>query len=266
MTIIIGALLCLVSLDSIDKNSIIIIAVGFICLLIINIIILYIILDLKSKNHFLVESEKLKMQLEYNKQYVENAESEYELIQKLRHDTKNMYQVIGELLKEGDIKKAKEYVSKVIDMADEREIFIRTQNNAVNTIINSRLARAKTLQINVACFSVETFDGIDDFDLCRLLSNIIENAVSATAANKIVKKEIILRITQEYGQYIFLLKNSIDKSIIKTNPSLLTTKCEKENHGYGIKIIRDIAQKYQGICDFFEEDDMFCCFVVLNTD
>lgn len=34
-------------------------------------------------------------------------------------------------------------------------------------------------------------------------------------------------------------------------------------YGNGIKIIRDIAGKYNGHCDFYEEENMFCCLVVL---
>ncbi|MBP0978566.1 MAG: GHKL domain-containing protein [Oscillospiraceae bacterium] len=47
------------------------------------------------------------------------------------------------------------------------------------------------------------------------------------------------------------------------NPSLKTTKTS-EGHGLGTVIIREIAEKYDGVCDFYEEDDLFCCNVLLN--
>lgn len=264
MTIVIEALFCFVSLENIGVNSRIIIAIGFICLIIINIVTLYIIIDLKNKNNSIIENEKLKIQLEYNKQYVENANIEYELIRKLRHDTKNVYCIIDDLLASGKIEKARSYIGKMTHIADERLIFVKTENTVVNSVINAKLTIAKSFGINVTCFSVDNFGNIDDIDLCRLLSNMIENAITATSNNKIVDKEIILKITEESQKYVFLIKNSIDKSVLENNPQLLTTRKSKDSHGYGVKIIRDIARNYNGRCDFFEEDDMFCCLVVLN--
>lgn len=93
--------------------------------------------------------------------------------------------------------------------------------------------------------------------------NMLENAITATANIKLNAKQINLKIISESEKYTFLIKNSIDQSVLKENPKLHTTKTKFDSHGYGIKIIRDIAKKYNGHCDFYEESNMFCCLVVL---
>ncbi len=57
---------------------------------------------------------------------------------------------------------------------------------------------------------------------------------------------------------------TFDESVLKRNPALKTTKKEKSSHGYGTKIIQDIARKYHGKCDFCEEDGFLCCSVTLR--
>ena len=71
-----------------------------------------------------------------------------------------------------------------------------------------------------------------------------------------------LHITGDGAYYIFSLKNSISQSVIDNNPTLLSTKFD----GYGIKIIREIAEKYNGYSDFYEENGMFCCVVLLRKN
>ena len=38
-----------------------------------------------------------------------------------------------------------------------------------------------------------------------------------------------------------------------------------EQHGYGIKQIKTIAEKYDGIVDIYEEDNMFCVNVMIPS-
>ena len=59
------------------------------------------------------------------------------------------------------------------------------------------------------------------------------------------------------------MKNAIDSSILAVNPHLLSDKPDAGNHGYGTKIIKDIAAKHQGYVDFYEENGFFCCNVIL---
>lgn len=111
------------------------------------------------------------------------------------------------------------------------------------------------------------FEGIKGTDLCDLLSNTLENAI--TACKEIAddaNKFLYLKIDRETDTYTFLIKNSIDHSVMDSNPRLTTTKADKKQHGLGTSIIREIARKYNGRCDFYESEGMFCCQVTLMAD
>ena len=50
------------------------------------------------------------------------------------------------------------------------------------------------------------------------------------------------------------------------NPSLQTTKQEKNIHGYGIKSMKKIIQGANGFIEFFEEKNMFCVHILLPIE
>lgn len=240
------------------------IVIAFMGIIFINAVVYYLVLDLGKKNAAVRENEILKLQREYNRQYITNANTEYDLIKKLRHDFKDSYSVIYTLLSEGKVQKAMEHIENNIDILSQTEIFVRTNNDIVNAVVNAQLSTAKSFGIDVTCLSVMDFDGINDLDLCRLLSNMLENAVTACVNSNSSRRHIYLKITSDDENVTFNLKNTIDNSVLANNEHLHTTKNMNGEHGYGTKIIGDIAAKYSGRCDFYEEDDLFCCNVVLK--
>lgn len=125
------------------------------------------------------ENEALKLAQEYSRQYAKNAEIEYDALRKLRHDFKDNFSVVHTLLKSNNVELAMKHIEKNIGALSETEIFIHTNNDIVNAVINAKLSTAKFLGIDSTCLSVMDFDGLDNLDLCRLLSNMLENAITA---------------------------------------------------------------------------------------
>lgn len=236
--------------------------IAFVGIILINVVVCYLIVLLGRKNQAVRENEILKVQQEYNKQYIANAAIEYDAISKLRHDFRDSYTVVYALISEGKNQKAIKYIENNINLLTQTETFIKTNNDVVNAVINAKFSTAKSIGIDCSCFSVADFDGIDDTDLCRLLSNMLENAVTACINLKSSDKQLVLMITSDEYKYTFHLKNTIEKSVLADNPELSTTK--SGDHGYGTKIIRDISEKYNGRCDFYEENSFFCCNVILR--
>ena len=68
------------------------------------------------------------------------------------------------------------------------------------------------------------------------------------------------------SKLIIIIKNSICNSVLEENPKLKSTKQDAAHHGYGVKTIHSIAEKYNGTVDFFEEGLMFICRVELQRE
>ena len=240
---------------------------SYLIIFILNVLIFWIIHSLIEKNRELKEMEIVKLREQYLEQFIGNAESQYDAMRKLRHDIKDKYETVNELLKVQKIEEASRFISESFDLIEKSESYVKTNNNIVNSIVNAKLTMASSLGIKISCITVSDFEGIKETDLCDLLSNTLENAI--TACKEIAddaNKFLYLKIDRETDTYTFLIKNSIDHSVMDRNPRLATTKHDKKRHGLGTSIIKEIAQKYNGRCDFYESEGMFCCQVTLMTD
>lgn len=247
-----------------SRDERIYINLSYLIILIINLFVFYVIHSLFVKNQKIKDMEMQAIRAQHMKQFVDNANSQYELIRKIRHDIKNQLSAVYILISKDEAKEAMDLIAKSNDVVNGVETFVRTDNAVANSIINSKLSIATALGIKVSCITVSDFDGISELDLCDLLSNTLENAVTACKnMPPDTNRFIYLEIGEENNIYTFLVKNSIEKSILSENPQLHTTKTDKINHGLGTAIIKDIADKYNGRCDFYESDNMFCCQVIL---
>lgn len=248
-------------------NERIYINLSYMLILIINVFIFYIIHSLFEKNQKLSDMEMRSLREQHMKQFVDNANSQYELIRKIRHDIKDQLSAVYILISKDETQEAMDFIAKSNDVINGVETFVRTDNAVANSIINSKLSAASALGIKVSCITVNDFTGISELDLCDLLSNTLENALTACKNMPTeVNRFIYLEIGKENDIYTFLVKNSIERSVLGENPKLQTTKLDKIDHGLGTKIIKDIAEKYNGRCDFYEADNMFCCQVVLMAN
>lgn len=259
-----GAMLNFVSIDPSSRRGKKYIAAVFLCIILINVAVCCLIMDLGKKNKAVRENEILKLEKEYSSQYLANADIEYDIIRKLRHDSKENYMTIYTLISEGKTENAVKYIEDTLGIISETETFIKTNNDIVNAVVNAKLTAAKSYGIRVTYMSVADFKGIDDSDLCRLLSNMLENAVTACRECSREPKHIYLNISADEYKYDFIIKNTVGGSVLSDNPELISTKKNKSEHGYGTGIIRDIAKKYKGSADFYEENGDFCCHVILR--
>lgn len=78
--------------------------------------------------------------------------------------------------------------------------------------------------------------------------------------------EVVLQIEEKGGYLNILVKNKFEKSVLKENPKLVTTKKEKQHHGLGIRSMKTITEKYHGVLDFYEKENYFYCRSLLKKD
>ncbi len=239
---------------------------SYMVIMIMNYLMLYIIHSLFIKNQKLKEIEIIKLREQYLEQFIKNAESQYDSIRKIRHDIKDQLATVYDLISNEKTEEAMEFIEQSSGIVKATMTFVQTNSPIANAIINAKLSAASTLGIKVSCITVNDFAGINELDLCELLSNALENAITACAVmHPNLNRFIYLEISKENNIYTFLIKNSLDKSVISKNPKLKTTKKDSINHGLGTSIIRDITNKYNGRYDYYEIDNAFCCSVILET-
>ena len=220
------------------------------------------IADRRRKEELERSLEISSLREHYQSGYIENARQQYEQIRKLRHDNKNSFLTISELIASGEADKAYSFAVENSERLSLMSPFVQTKNPVVNALVNSKLSYAAGKGIRVSCLSAERIEGIRDTDLCSVLGNALDNAIAACLSSKRETPELSLEISCEQERfYTFTVKNTIDSSVLDKNPELASSKRDKSEHGFGTSIIRETAERYGGRADFFEEEGMFCCRV-----
>lgn len=232
-------------------------------LILINIICFFMMSILNNSHKAAEELSILKQQDEIRKQYAENVKYRYEEIRRIRHDMKQSYTVLETLLSENRTTEAIDYIRSGRSAIAQTEVLVDVGNDFVNSILNSKLSTAKQLGIEVICSSVKDISGIEAVDLCTLLGNMLDNAIEAAEQCPPEKSLIEVKITSSDEKLIIQVTNSIKCSVLKENSELKSTKQNPSEHGFGVKSIRLIAQKYFGSAKYFEEDDTLSCRVIL---
>ena len=232
------------------------------CIVIINIIIIKIVTLLNQQYHTKMENELLYTKLQYQTQYITVVQQQEEAVRKQRHDIKNNMTILQKLAEQKDIDAIQKYIRQYIENYPSGVSFVHTNHTTVDAIINTKLNYAQEMGIHTTCVIDSNLPLIPDTDYCSLLGNMLDNAIEASQKN-IESPKIMLEIVSTGEKLRIRVKNKIQESILKTNPYLYTTKTSLLKHGYGISILKEIAAKYDGTADFFEENSYFIAQIVL---
>lgn len=231
-------------------------------LIALNIICLYIMISLNQSNRTAEELKLKEQQLKHDIQYAETVRSQYQEIRQIRHDIKQHLDAVSGLQLEGKIEAAQKYISNISSGLERIEMFMDVGSDFVNAILNSKLSIAKSKGIEVLCNSSSEVGGISEYDLCNLIGNMLDNAIEAAEKpgdNAVVE----VSIRSDKYKLMITVANSILQPVLNSNSNLKTTKKGTELHGFGVKSIKTIAERYGGSADFYEEDLTFFCRVIL---
>lgn len=219
--------------------------------------------------HYIAEQLDLEkkfsdMQYDYERQQDMSEEIRriQEQIRALKHDMKNHTLVILSYLEENRVEEAKGYAGELLDKLNKMYTYVNVGNSLLNYIINNKLSRAKESGIEIKA-EIENlpFDYMDSVDFSALLNNLLDNAIHGALDSDSPKLEV--QISAKKGFDVITVKNSIDESVLESNPDFLSTK-EEPGHGYGMKQIRSIVDKYHGDIDIYEKNNNFIVSIMLG--
>ena len=202
------------------------------------------------------EAELIKQDAEIKDKHFLELKEQYSEYRKLRHDFYNHIKIIQNL---DDPSSLKNYVNAIKEKLDKMENITYCNNPTLDALLSIKHREATQLNIKttfVVCDVTNLL--IADFDLCTIVSNLLDNAI--TAASQTENRYLNLELSQKAGRLIILIKNSSNH----TSSDLTTTKEDSLNHGIGIKTVKSIALKYDGDTFFKYENNEFSSIVSIK--
>ncbi len=202
------------------------------------------------------ELKLMKEKTEFEKKRVEEATVIWDNIRKTKHDLKNHLTVVGGYLEAGENEVCKEYLEKLTQTVDSMGNMIRSGNEVLDYLINSKLARAKDVKVLVNG-SAAPLAHIDPVDLSCIVGNILDNAIEAQQDVPKERKQIELHFARHNGCAVILCKNTVIGRVLERGKLKKTSKSDPESHGLGHQIVENAVKKYGGWVNYFEKDGMF---------
>lgn len=217
----------------------------------------------RDKKLYMLETGYSALQ---EKMALQNQNSEK--FKKIRHDMKKHFLNAAALVEKGKFDVAAELLRNAGEDIEKNVpvMNIESGSDIVDAIIASKFALCESKHIDFK-YKTECLDKIqiDVLDLSSLLSNMIDNAIEAASETESPFVELdIFR----YNAYLAIcVKNSYtgNKILIRTSDCLATTKIDRSLHGFGGRIIKEIAIKYNGESTWEANGSVFSTVVLIKV-
>ena len=234
--------------------------------IVIFIIIFGMIYYFNVKTEYQIENEGLERYNEQQREYFENLLERENATRQFRHDIISELTEIRGFCSRGEYDALDKYVSEMMhDISDISKRSYDVGNEVVNTMLNYYLYPVrKSCDIRVTGYVADKL-AIGDRDLCILVSNLLKNAVEAVDRQKEEDKSIVFDIHQgKMNTYISVCNSLGDDKLSLSDGRLETTKDDKHNHGYGIKNIENIVNRYDGDIRYKIESNKFVVDIMIK--
>lgn len=218
--------------------------------LIIYILIIVVRAGILSQNKVKADLKLTESLLERERKHYVEIKDNMEIINMKCHDIKNQLGNLQGKLTSNEI----ETLKKAIEIYDGN---IKTGNEIVDTVLYQKKMFCDSNQIKLTyVIDGKSLSFMDPTELYSLLSNALENAIEAVMKLEPSKRIISLVVNKKEcsSEIVIELTNYFDAS---ENVSLDTSKNDKIHHGFGIKSMKYVVERYKGNISFEKERDIF---------
>ena len=233
---------------------------------------IYFIVYLATQRSTIYEIQNREKQQELifdeQKQNYERMEKRNEEVSIFKHSIRDELLYLDDLLHKSELEKARAYLTKMRGrvVIIEQAVGQDTGSNAVNASWYSLTNSKRYTEIAASWLGrIPAHILIDDRDLVLLFSNLLNNAFEA--AKKASDKYVSVKVDNRENGLFVLVKNSYYGEIVeKFNGEFVTTKDDKESHGIGVRIIKNVVEKYCGKVKFNYSDGEFVVTIIFSVD
>lgn len=186
-----------------------------------------------------------------------------------RHDMRHHLLVLEGLAKQEDVPRILEYVNKLNGGLSEAGQEVFCKNSAINAVLSTCIRRAKSTGCKVtAKIAVPEEIPFEEMDVCMVLANAIENAVNACGKMPADSRYIDISAgLPDDRKLILAVRNPCPVPVVFDSAGLPVTD-GGDGHGIGLRSVRTVTEKYNGLlhCEYVEGEFQFHAVLFHPTD
>ena len=235
-------------------------------LLLMSLVLITLAINLFLKNEVIKkENDFLNMRENLLFQKYQEIENKIEQNRCVAHDMKHHLIVLKDYARAQDYENLQRYLEQMENENFETETYIWTQNKVWDLILQQKKLEAeqKGITMTIESMLIKSFP-LNEREGCVLWGNLLDNAIEACEKIQEGEKWIRVKIEKQNEMLFIEIANRIAKEPVIKNGELATTKTEKSLHGYGIKSVRRIVEKYDGIMSYQSKGKVFRVNITLN--
>lgn len=242
------------------------VAVGAVLLLTANLLMFEINQYHQKKNMEFTEIQLLLQKESDSARYYKmlNVQNENQRI--LIHDIKKHLQSIELLNEQKEYAKISAYIRQLVRSPDLKESSRVCDHEMLNSILCRYMQQCTDSHITFhADIRSGTTDFIADNDLTSLFCNLLDNAIAAAGIIPDSFIEITTSKREKTSFVVITVINSCRKNpFLHKDRQLHTNKTDKNRHGFGLKSIRKVVNKYHGNMQMYYNDDTLTFHTIIT--
>lgn len=179
------------------------------------------------------------------------------------HDEKHMLLYLQECLRQANLKEAQKFLDSYQGKLNQNGNYTWTGIANLDFLLNIKKQQIDTNQIefHLDC-QIENIM-LEDADFVVLLGNLLDNAIEAAEKCDVKSRKIYLSIKSINEMFILKIQNSCIDSPRLKNHRFITSKENKDKHGWGIESIKHIVDKYHGTISFQNNMNLFEIIIII---
>ena len=220
-----------------------------------NFIMICIQFDQTEKELAEKELAELKHQTRLEQLHYRHIVEQREELSKIRHDYNNYLTAILGLLRNREIRNAEQMIQELLHKIEATKEYPYCGIPVVNAILSEKesICRRNSIQLQTE-FQLPDTISIASIDLCSIFSNLLDNAIRACTQLPLGQTGSIQLRCKMQGDYLI---------IHCQNPASGAPKRYPEGTGYGTRILKDIARRYDGKFQTEFSDGLFIARLVV---
>ena len=220
----------------------------FVCILIFNLLSYFHDLSINHMENLLTLQE-----MEYKENYYKEIEKNNSTLRKVRHDIKNQLIAIEAISREDVASTSDEIQSLICEMEREYKNVI-SNNIALNEICSRKFLEAIKSEIEIE-YDVQVPKDLKlkSYETGVLYGHLLDNAIEASLLLDREDRKIHLMTFIRKGCLIIHMKNRT----MNVDSTCCSKKTDPENHGFGLKSVKEIINKYDGLLDVKISEGIF---------
>lgn len=231
-----------------------------ICLLILDVVDVTALLLLDHLEQSAAGREQLLAAAERARVQDENIQAlsqAYAGQRKMTHDYRAQLATLSALLDQGDLAQARAFLAEMKARQSERILLVNTRNAAIDAVLNQKGYAGRCQGIDLR-FRVNDLSALQlpRVDVTIVLGNLINNAMEACRRMPEAERWVSVQVLYSRGMLSLCVINPSPPVQI-VGGQIATTKPDPLLHGYGLRNVGDILEKYQAEYSFSYEDGRF---------